>query len=271
MNIKDYITRFKEILHFENTIFEDIDNDLLLLAITSSTAYLPRMNMERLQRKFASKNYERLEFLGDSVLQMIITRLVYEMGTLNPGVMSHMRSDMVKNMNLYRYLNAKRLCKSYLSRQYKPKQCADVFEAILGALFIHGYYFKLRGYAVLDTIEHWLRNNFQIDNDLNEWLGSNKIKSVPTNDDGYWSEWSPWSECSHDQQERHRTCDSPPPKEGGRPCYGDATETRKCRWTSRWGPWSKWSYCEEGSRFRSRECHSPRSDCDGPWFEIEDC
>ncbi|XP_077160383.1 SCO-spondin-like isoform X2 [Paroedura picta] len=50
--------------------------------------------------------------------------------------------------------------------------------------------------------------------------------------DGAWSKWSPWSWCDRScgggRSARTRTCTSPPPKNGGRPCSGEKYHVRVC-------------------------------------------
>ncbi|KAL1417827.1 hypothetical protein MTO96_006084 [Rhipicephalus appendiculatus] len=47
--------------------------------------------------------------------------------------------------------------------------------------------------------------------------------------DGKWSEWSEWSGCNCDGlRNRTRRCDSPPPRNGGDDCVGEALETQTC-------------------------------------------
>lgn len=57
--------------------------------------------------------------------------------------------------------------------------------------------------------------------------------SRPSTVDGNWSEWSLWEECSRTCGEgnrtRVRTCSSPPPQHGGRPCEGKAVDVVMCR------------------------------------------
>ncbi|XP_069066851.1 SCO-spondin-like [Pleurodeles waltl] len=49
---------------------------------------------------------------------------------------------------------------------------------------------------------------------------------------GAWTPWSDWStcdvECSGGVRSRSRSCEDPPPKNGGKPCFGDAIQTEAC-------------------------------------------
>ena len=50
--------------------------------------------------------------------------------------------------------------------------------------------------------------------------------------DGGWSAWDTWTACSHTcgtgHQYRWRSCGSPSPAHGGKPCGGNKTEKRQC-------------------------------------------
>ncbi|KAL3886367.1 hypothetical protein ACJMK2_026365 [Sinanodonta woodiana] len=50
--------------------------------------------------------------------------------------------------------------------------------------------------------------------------------------DGYWSNWTTWSSCSvtcgPGNMTRSRLCNNPLPVNGGKPCDGNATESRSC-------------------------------------------
>lgn len=54
--------------------------------------------------------------------------------------------------------------------------------------------------------------------------------------DGNWAQWGNWSTCSatcgHGKVYRRRTCDSPAPTNGGKPCAGLGHESAECRMTS---------------------------------------
>lgn len=93
----------------------------------------------------SSSNYNRLEFLGDSVLHYILTKhLFHRFPTHRENVLSGLRAEIECNQNLHRY------CITYGLNQLvrigkdaqntgterQVKFCADVFEAYLGALIL---------------------------------------------------------------------------------------------------------------------------------------
>ncbi|XP_061129017.1 semaphorin-5B-like isoform X2 [Syngnathus typhle] len=78
---------------------------------------------------------------------------------------------------------------------------------------------------------------------------------------GAWSCWSTWTQCTvscgggHFQ--RTRSCDNPPPANGGGICIGLHTEEALCNTHTceGWGLWSDWGDCdEEGLQYRSHSC-----------------
>ncbi|XP_077468986.1 semaphorin-5B-like isoform X1 [Stigmatopora argus] len=78
---------------------------------------------------------------------------------------------------------------------------------------------------------------------------------------GAWSCWSSWSQCSAScgggHFQRTRSCDHPPPANGGGICIGLHTEEALCNTHTceGWGLWSDWGDCDEkGLQHRSRYC-----------------
>jgi len=92
-------------------------------------------------------DFERLEFLGDSVLGLIVTdALVKACPHLDEGRLSRARSHLVSASNLIRY--ARRIdLGAYLrlgrgeeqsGGREKPALLVDAFEAVLGAVYLEG-------------------------------------------------------------------------------------------------------------------------------------
>jgi len=98
-------------------------------------------------RSFQGKNNERLEFLGDSILNFIIAESLFKEFKLLPeGDLSRLRSQLVKSATLseigialnlgdYLILGEGELKSSGWRR---PSILADSVEAIIGAVFIDG-------------------------------------------------------------------------------------------------------------------------------------
>ncbi|MDR8390220.1 ribonuclease III [Aliifodinibius sp. S!AR15-10] len=96
-----------------------------------------------------SDSYERLEFLGDAVLDLIITEIIYQkFPQKNEGFLTKLRAKLVKGDALATY--ARKLNLSDLlvlgeraqgqGIEFSKSILADVFEALVGALYMdQGY------------------------------------------------------------------------------------------------------------------------------------
>lgn len=110
------------------------------------------------EQEIVLSHNERLEFLGDSVLNTLVTIILYErFPYANEGVLSQTRSLLVNNKTLGEFSTAygfDQVLRCNVDeeslRSGKQKVYADVFEAYLGALAME------RGYD-LSEIEQWLR------------------------------------------------------------------------------------------------------------------
>jgi len=104
-------------------------------------------------RSVGAANYERLEFLGDSVLNLVIAMRLYERHPAAPeGDLSRMRARLVRgatlsevavglNLGAYLKLGEGELKSGGFRR---ASILADAFEALLGAVFIDGGYAACR-------------------------------------------------------------------------------------------------------------------------------
>ena len=106
------------------------DSELLSIALTH-TSYANEHN---------KISYERLEFLGDAVLELVSSDYIYNTNKYNEGEMSRKRSLYVCENALFEY--AKELdLKRYIKvgngiREANKTVIADVFEAIIGAIYL---------------------------------------------------------------------------------------------------------------------------------------
>lgn len=110
------------------------DKDLLDMAFTH-TSYA---NEEK------TESYERLEYLGDAVLEMVMSEYLYKNTEDNEGQMTKKRSNYVCENALYEY-SLKLGLNEYLrlgkgeyehGGKYRKAIVADIFEAFIGALFL---------------------------------------------------------------------------------------------------------------------------------------
>jgi ribonuclease III len=110
-------------------------------------------------RSFAADHNERLEFIGDGVLNCVIALMLYKHFPQMPeGDLSRMRSAMVNRDTLHRHAVALGLGaairmgegESRSGGAMRPSILADALEAIFGAIFLDGGY--AAAHAVIERI-----------------------------------------------------------------------------------------------------------------------
>ena len=130
------IKKFLQKLYIDIDGISDEDLSRYQLAFTHGSA-----------TKEKKKSYERLEWLGDRVLNHIVAKYLFENkwegspDGLSPGQMTVMM-ECVKNINLSRFVeNQFPDLENLITRQKNLKITrkirADVFEAFIGALYLH--------------------------------------------------------------------------------------------------------------------------------------
>lgn len=94
-------------------------------------------------------SYERLEFLGDAVLDLIVTEIIFDLfPEKNEGFLTKLRAKLVKGDTLAMFARRLRLNKLMLLADQVQGQgiensksiLADVFEALIGALYLDAGY-----------------------------------------------------------------------------------------------------------------------------------
>jgi ribonuclease-3 len=151
----------------------------------------PRLLTQALtHRSFSSDHNERIEFLGDSVLNLAVAGLLFEeLSNLPEGDLSRVRANLVKQDTLHQAAvalglpNLLRLgegeAKSGGSK--RPSILADALEAVIGAVYLDA------GFATADQLVRRLFKNVEINpnmqaigkdpkTELQEWLQGRKMK-----------------------------------------------------------------------------------------------
>ncbi|WP_370630211.1 ribonuclease III [Xenophilus sp. Marseille-Q4582] len=141
-------------------------------------------------RSFSAEHNERLEFLGDSVLGVAVSHLLYRrLAQLPEGDLSRVRANLVRQDTLHQI--ALRLGLPPLLRlgegesksggAARPSILADALEAVIGAVYLDA------GFAVAQALVERLYEGVEINprlaasskdakTELQEWLQGHKMK-----------------------------------------------------------------------------------------------
>ena len=140
-------------------------------------------------RSFSSDHNERIEFLGDSVLNLAVAGLLYEqLSELPEGDLSRVRANLVKQDTLHQLavtLGLPELLRlgegeAKSGGKKRPSILADALEAIIGAVYLDG------GYLKADALVRRIFKNIEINarmsaigkdpkTELQEWLQGRKM------------------------------------------------------------------------------------------------
>jgi ribonuclease III len=141
-------------------------------------------------RSFGADHYERLEFLGDSVLNLAVSDLLYQrLSLMAEGELSRIRANLVKQETLHQ-LSVElglpaciRLGEGEMRSggKKRPSILADVLEALIGAVYLDA------GFIAAQQLVHRLYRNVDINptmaalgkdpkTELQEWLQGRKMK-----------------------------------------------------------------------------------------------
>ena len=141
-------------------------------------------------RSFTSDHNERLEFLGDSVLNLAISGLLFEkLSQLPEGDLSRVRANLVKQDTLFQIAVGLGLAtglrlgdgEKRSGGHKRPSILADALEAIIGAVYLDA------GFEVAAALVHRLYSGIELNaqmsamgkdpkTELQEWLQARKMK-----------------------------------------------------------------------------------------------
>lgn len=135
-----------ELKEFVDSLNLEVDNLELLDKALTHPSFTFENNLDRIQ------SYERLEFLGDSVLKIFVSRYLYEkFEDYDEGALSRLRSTLVSDNlieKLARRINLGKYVKMGFHEQRqggldRVSTLACSFEAILGAFYLDGKFHQL--------------------------------------------------------------------------------------------------------------------------------
>lgn len=140
-------------------------------------------------RSFGADHNERLEFLGDAVLSLAISDLLYERFAASAeGDLTRVRAHLVREDSLHRVALALRLPEVLRLSEgegrgggaQRPSMLADATEALIGAAFLDGGFEAARALVQRlfgDVIQATEADNFGKDakTELQEWLQARRL------------------------------------------------------------------------------------------------
>jgi ribonuclease III len=141
-------------------------------------------------RSFTADHNERLEFLGDSVLGLAVSGLLYDkLARLPEGDLSRVRANLVKQDTLFHIASGLGLAtglrlgegEKRSGGHKRPSILADALEAIIGAVYLDA------GFEVAAALVHRLYSGIELSvqmsamskdakTELQEWLQARKMK-----------------------------------------------------------------------------------------------
>ena len=138
-------------------------NENLYLEAFTHTSYANEKNVN---------SYERLEYLGDAVLELIMSEYLYKKTNYEEGTMTKLRSSYVCEDALYEY-SLKLGLNDYLrlghgekehGGKYRKAIVADIFEAFIGAMYLDKGIEFTSNY-LNDNIIKYINNNYEFFHD----------------------------------------------------------------------------------------------------------
>ena len=169
-----------------------MDGDLSALQDRLQHRFADSRLLERAltHRSFSAEHNERLEFLGDSVLNLAVAALLYgRLSKLPEGELSRVRANLVKQETLHQVavtLGLPQVIRlgegeSRSGGNKRPSILADALEAVIGAVHLDA------GYGPAEALVHRLFEAVEITpqmpaaakdpkTELQEWLQGRKMK-----------------------------------------------------------------------------------------------
>ena len=148
-------------------------------------------------KEYGIESYEKMEFLGDTVLQFSITNFIYKEKSINEGQLSKLRASLVStenlasicdNLGITKYI---RLGKSLKNATTSIKE--DVIESIIASIYLDGGYEKANEFVTkniiidIDNVVSHMMKMFDyktLVQEYNQKSGKNTIKYIEISSSG---------------------------------------------------------------------------------------
>ncbi len=132
------------------------NKDLFKKAFTHSSMNIKDSSGEKI-------NYERLEFLGDSIFSLIITQyLFYNFPKAEEGDLTKLKAKIVSRENLNsigKKMNLLNLIESNNQKNFGKNIHGNLLESLLGALFLDQGFDTTKNYIVKKIIKPYINTN----------------------------------------------------------------------------------------------------------------
>lgn len=178
----------KEYKDLIKTIALDDNNEEMLNRVFIHRSYVNEHRGENL------KSNERLEFLGDAVLELVTTEYLFRNFDRNEGELTNWRSALVKGVTLAKVAQGLNLGKYLKLSKGEEKSggrdkdylLANTVEALIGYIYIQGGYAKSQLFIhkfILVLLQEILDNNLHIDAKSHfQEVSQEKVGVTPTYD-----------------------------------------------------------------------------------------
>jgi ribonuclease-3 len=159
------ITKYQD---FARTSLGDFDDINLLVTAFTHRSYLNE------HKKTALEHNERLEFLGDAVLELVVTEYLYSTYSEPEGILTNWRSALVRTESISAAASREgfepllRLSRGEKRGSVRARQqiLANTYESVVGALYLDKGYEAAKAYitkTLLPTFEEILRAGSWLD------------------------------------------------------------------------------------------------------------
>lgn len=160
-----------------NDLKINYNNENLYITALTHTSYANENKVE---------SYERLEYLGDAVLELVISEYLYNNRNCKEGVMTKLRAKYVCEDANYEYSKRLKL-NQYLKLGHGEEESggrdrkaivADIFEAFIGAMYLDLGFDEVKRFIYDNVIKLIEDNEIQFDTDyksiLQEYVQTDK-------------------------------------------------------------------------------------------------